>query len=121
MVGILFSMNHLLSIVSSHMWALGPRCFSCSTITSCVPAALSFISTDSPFLYSSYLKGYIMEASPSVAGGSTGYFGLYGMLPLSLTRSWCATWFALTRHGCCWVIFLVFRLSSTHYDSCVSY
>ena len=39
-----------------------------------------------------------MEVSPSVAGGSTGRFHVDGMLPLSLTRSWCATWFALTRH-----------------------
>ena len=39
-----------------------------------------------------------MYASPSVAGGSTGHFDVDGMLPLPLTRSWCATWFALTSH-----------------------
>ena len=40
-----------------------------------------------------------MEVSPTVAGGSTGRFEVDGMLSLPLTRSWCATWFALTRHG----------------------
>ena len=40
-----------------------------------------------------------MDISPSVAGGSTGHFDVYGMLPVSLTRIWCATWFALSRHG----------------------
>ena len=40
-----------------------------------------------------------MEASSS-AEGSTGRFGVDGMLPLPLlARSWCATFFALTRHG----------------------
>ena len=32
-------------------------------------------SNATPFLYSSLLKGYTMEVSPSVAGGSTGCFG----------------------------------------------
>ena len=98
-VGILFSMKHLFNIVSSHMGALGPRFFSCSTRTSSLPEALLFFSIATPFLYSSSLKGYTIEYSPSVAGGNTGRFGLDGMVPLPLTRSWCATWFALTIHG----------------------
>ena len=40
-----------------------------------------------------------MEVSPSVAWGSTGHFHVYGMLPVPLTRSWCAIWFAMSRHG----------------------
>ena len=35
-VGILFSMKYVFSIISSHLWALGPRFFSCSTKTSFV-------------------------------------------------------------------------------------
>ena len=40
-----------------------------------------------------------MYVSPSVSGGSTPRFDVDDMLPLLLTRSWCATWFILTRHG----------------------
>ena len=40
-----------------------------------------------------------MGVSPPVAVGSTGRFYVDGMLPLPLTRSWCATWFARIRHG----------------------
>ena len=97
-IGILFSMNHLFSIVSSHLWALGPRLFSCSTRTSSLPEALLFFSIATPFMYSSSLKRYTIEYSPSFAGGNTGRFGLDGMVPLPLTRIWCATWFALTIH-----------------------
>ena len=39
-----------------------------------------------------------MEVYPSVAGRGTGCFDVDGMLPLPLTRSWCATWLALTRY-----------------------
>ena len=61
-VGILFSMKHLFSIVSSHLWDLGPRFFSCSTRTSSLSEALLFFfSITTPFLYSSSLKGYIIE------------------------------------------------------------
>ena len=98
-VGIFFSMNHLFTLVSSHMWALGPRLFCCSTKPISLPAALLLFSIATPFLYSSSLKGCTFEASPSVAGGSTGRFGLEGMVHLPLTWSWCATWFALTKHG----------------------
>ena len=97
-VGILFSMKHLFSIVRSHLWALEPNLFSCSTKTSSIPAVLLVFSIATPFLYSSSLKGYTIESSPSVAGGSSGRFGLDGMVPLPLTRSWCATWFSLARH-----------------------
>ena len=40
-----------------------------------------------------------MEVFPSVPGCSTGHVDVYGMLPVSLTMSWCATWFALSRNG----------------------
>ena len=99
MVGILFSMKHMFSIVSSHLCALGPRCFSCSTSMSSLPADLLFFSAATPLLYSPSLKGQTFEVSPSVAGGSTGRFGWDGMVPLPLTRSWWATWLAVTRHG----------------------
>ena len=59
-VGILFSMKHLFSIFSSHLWALGPILFSCSTKTSSLPEALLFLSIATAFLHSS-LKGYTIE------------------------------------------------------------
>ena len=59
--GVFFSMKHLFIIVSSHLWALGPRFFSCSTKTSSLQAALLFFSIATPFLYSSSLKGYTLE------------------------------------------------------------
>ena len=40
-----------------------------------------------------------MGVSPFVAEGSIGRFDVDDMLPLPLSRRWCATWFALTRHG----------------------
>ena len=40
-----------------------------------------------------------MEVYPSVAGGSTGRFDMDDMLPMPLTMSCCATWFAQSRHG----------------------
>ena len=60
-VGILFSMKHLCSIASSHLCALGPRLFSCSTRTSSLSEALLLFSIATPFLYSSSLKGYTIE------------------------------------------------------------
>ena len=84
---------HLFNIVSSYLCDLGPRLFSCSSRISSLSEALWFFSIATPFLYSSSLKEYTIEYSLSVAGGNT---GLEGMVPLPLTRSWCATWFALT-------------------------
>ena len=66
--------------------ALGPRCFSCSTRMSSLPAALLFFIAATPLFYSLSLKGYL-KVSPSVAGGSTGLLGLDGMVPLPMTRS----------------------------------
>ena len=60
-VGILYSMKYLFTIVSSHLWALGPRLFSCSTRTSSLPEALLFFSIATPFLYSYSLKGYTID------------------------------------------------------------
>ena len=39
-------------------------------------AALLFFKTATPLLYSLSLKRYPFEVSPSIAGGSTGSFGL---------------------------------------------
>ena len=50
------------------------------------------------------MKGYTMEVSPSVAGGSTRRFDVDGMLPMPLTRSWCATGFSLTKHRGLYVV-----------------
>ena len=61
-VGILFSMNHLFSIVSSNLWALGPRFFSCSTRTSSLPEVLLFFS-DKDKVYSQTSLSYIGETS----------------------------------------------------------
>ena len=40
-----------------------------------------------------------MVVSHSVAVISTGRFHVDVILSLTLSRSWCATWFAHTRHG----------------------
>ena len=64
-----------------------------------LPAALLFFKAATPLLYSPSLKGQTFQVSPSVAGGSTCRFGLDGMVPLPLTRSWWATWLTVTRHG----------------------
>ena len=96
--GILFSVWYLLSIVSNHLWALGPRFFSWSTSTSSMPAALLTLSAAIPFLYYYSLNADTKEMIPSTVG-STGRIGFVGIVPRSLMSSWCSTWFALTRHG----------------------
>ena len=92
MVGILCFMKHLLSIASSHLWDRYSLVLHQNIISSSDFVVFSNATT---LLYSSTRKGYTMEVSPSVAGGSTLRFDVDGMLPLLLTRSWCATWFAL--------------------------
>ena len=100
MVGILFSMKHILSIVSSHLWALGPGDLVVPAVWHlCRQLYCSLKQAAIPLLYSHSLKGLTFEVSPTVAGGSTCRFGLDGMVPLPLTRSWWATWLAVTRHG----------------------
>ena len=68
------------------------------------PEALLFFHTATPFQFSSSLKRYTMEASPSVAGGRTEGLALDGILHLPLTRSWSAALFVLTRHGGVYVV-----------------
>ena len=80
MVWILFSMKHLLNIASSHLLALGPIFFSCSTKTSSLPEA--FLSLVMP-LHSCTLPKKVYH------GSSFCCWGQYRR----------ATWFALTRHG----------------------
>ena len=74
-------------------------CFSCSTSTSSLPAALLFFSASIPFLYSSSLKGCAIVGVPSLIGGSIGRFGFVGIVPWPLMSNWSATWLAFTRHG----------------------
>ena len=97
-LGILFSMKHVLSIVCNHLCALGPRFFSCSTSKSSMPAALLFLSAAIPFLYSSSLNADTNDSFPNTVG-STGHLGFVGIVPSSLTSRWRATWLELTRHG----------------------
>ena len=94
---ILFHVKHTLSIVCNHLLAFRPICFSCSTSTSYLPAALLFFSAAIPFLYSSSLKGCAIAGLPSWIAGSIGRFGFVGIVPWPLMSTWCATWF--TRHG----------------------
>ena len=97
-MGILFSMNHGLSIVCNHLCALCPRFFSCSTSMSSMPAALLFMSAAIPFLYSSSLNADTNDSLPSTVG-SAWHLGFVGIVPWPLTSRWCATWLNLTRHG----------------------
>ena len=92
-----FSVKHTLSIVCNHLLAFLPRCFSCSTSTSSLPAALLFFSAALPFLYSSSLKGCAFVGVPSWIGGSIG-FGFVGIV---------------TRHGG----FVVVGLLDSFFDS----
>ena len=69
-LGILFSMKHVLSSVCNHLCALGPRFFSCSTSMSSMPAALLFLSAAIPFLYSSSLNADTNDGSPSTVGSA---------------------------------------------------
>ena len=53
MFGLLFSMKYLLSIVRSHLGALGPRFFSCSNKTLSLPVRLLVFRADLfPILFS---------------------------------------------------------------------
>ena len=97
-LGILFYMKHVLSIVCGHLCALGPRLFSCSTSVSSMSAALFFLSAAIPFLYSSSLNADTNDGFPSTVG-SAGHLGFVGIVPWPLTVRWCATWLELTRHG----------------------
>ena len=69
-LGILFSMKHVLSIVCNHLSALGPRFFSCSTSMSSMPAALLFLSAAIPFLYSSSLNADTNDGFHSTVGSA---------------------------------------------------
>ena len=86
-LGILFSMKHVLSIVCNHLCALGPWFFSCSTSMSSMPAALLFLSAAIPFLYSSSLNADTNNGFPSTVG-SAGHLGFIGIVPGPLTSRW---------------------------------
>ena len=79
-LGILFSMKQVLSIVCSHLCALGPRFFSCSTSMSSMLSALLFLSAAIPFLYSSSLNADTNDGFPSTVG-SAGHLGFVGIVP----------------------------------------
>ena len=80
-VGILFSMKQLFSVVSSHLWALRSSFFIIITTSGFV--VLHYCHS---FPVQLLLPGVVQDASARMA-------------PLLLNRNWCATWFALTRHG----------------------
>ena len=86
-LGILFSMKHVLSIVYNHLCALGPRFFSCSTSMSSMSAALLFLSAAIPFLYSSSLNADTNYGFPSTVG-SAGHLGFVGIVPWPRTSRW---------------------------------
>ena len=79
-------MKYVLSMVCNHLCALGPRCFSCSTSMSSMPAAL-FLSAAIPFLYSSSLNADTNDGFPSTVG-SAGHLGFVGIVPWPLTSRW---------------------------------
>ena len=97
-LGILYSMKHVLSSVCNHSCALGPRFFSCSTSMLSMPAALLFLSAAIPFLYSFSLNADTNDDFPYTVV-CAGYLGFVGSVPWPLTSRWCATWWELTRHG----------------------
>ena len=70
-LGILFSMEHVLNIVYNHLCALGPRFFSCSTRMLSMPAALLFLSAAIPFLCSSLLNAGTNDGFPSTVGSAS--------------------------------------------------
>ena len=86
-MGILFSMKHVLSIVCNHLCALGPRFFCCSTSMSSMPAALLFLKAVIPFLYSSSLNADTNDGFPSTCG-SVEHLGFVGIVPWQLTSRW---------------------------------
>ena len=83
-LGILFSMKHVLSIVCNHLCALGLRFFSCSTSISSMPVALLFLSADILFIYSTSLNADTNDGFPSIVG-SAGHLGFVGIVPWPLT------------------------------------
>ena len=86
-LGILFSMKHVLSIVCNHLCAMGPRFFSFSTIMSSMPTALLFLSAAIPFLYSSSLNADTNDGFPSAVGSAV-HLGFVGIIIWPLTSRW---------------------------------
>ena len=86
-LGILFSMKHVLSIVCNHLCALGPSFFSCSTSMSSIPAALMFLSAAIHCMYSSSLNADTNDGFPFTVG-SAWHLGFVGIVPWPLTSRW---------------------------------
>ena len=86
-LGILFSIKLVLSIVCNHVCALGPRFFSCSTSMSSTAVALLLLSAAIPFLYSSSLNTDTNDGFPSTVG-SAGHLGFVDIVPWPLTSRW---------------------------------
>ena len=82
-LGIVFSMKHVLSIVCNHWCALGPRFFSYFTSIPSMHAALLFLSAAIPFLYSSSLNADTNDGFPSTVG-SARHLGFVGIVPWPL-------------------------------------
>ena len=77
-------MKHVLSIVCNHLCALGRRFFSCPTSMSSMPAALLFVSTAIPVLYSSSLNADTSDGFRSTFGNA-GHLCFVGTVPWPLT------------------------------------
>ena len=82
-LGILFPVKHLLSIVCNHLLTFGP--FSRSTSTPSLPAVLLFFCATLPFLYSSSLKGCLIVWIIWIIGR----VGFVGIVPWPLMSNWC--------------------------------
>ena len=92
--GIFLVSVQLLKKRSSQSRALGPNCLISSVWMSSRPGALPLFSTLMPMSNSAGVNALVNPGSSGYRCRSRRTFGcLFGTLPLS--RSWCATWFAV--------------------------
>ena len=97
--GIVLVSVQLLEKRSSQSRVLGPNCLICSVWMSSRPGALTFFSTQIPMSSSAAVNALVNPGSSGYRCRSRRTFGcLFGTLPLS--RSWCATWFAVVLQCC---------------------
>ena len=97
--GIFLISVQLLKKRSSQSRALGPTCLISSVWMSSKPGALPFVSTLMPMSSSAAVNALVNPGSSGYRCRSRRTFGcLFGTLPLS--RSWCATWFAVVLQCC---------------------
>ena len=97
--GIVFGSVQLLKKRSSQSRALGPNCLISSVWMSSRPGALPFFSTLMPMSSSAAVNALVNPGSSGYRCRLRRTFGcLFGTLPLS--RSLCATWFAVVLQCC---------------------